>query len=176
MILTQLPAGTMLYRAHTPRWASRPASGAGAAAKGGRFNRQGVEALYLSLEALTALREYQQTLPVLPPCTICSYTVALRDLVDLRQLHRGEPWDDLWHDWREDWRYLKFELHIEPPTWVLSDLVWNKGYTGIVFPSQAHEGGANVMVFTDRLDGESNSIQVNDPDHRLPRDQASWRG
>jgi RES domain-containing protein len=104
MILTHLPAGTVLYRAHSPRWASRPASGAGAAAKGGRFNREGIEALYLSLEELTALREYQQTSPFLPPCTVCSYTVALRNLVDLRQLHRGPLWDDLWHDWREDWR------------------------------------------------------------------------
>jgi len=50
------------------------------------------------------------------PCAICSYTVALGDLVDLRQLHDGAPWDELWHDWREDWRHLRFELHIEPPT------------------------------------------------------------
>jgi RES domain-containing protein len=56
MILTHLPAGTVLYRALTPRWASRPASGAGAAAKGGRFNREGVEALYLSLEELAEIR------------------------------------------------------------------------------------------------------------------------
>nr|WP_268238075.1 RES domain-containing protein [Caballeronia grimmiae] len=57
MILTDLPKGTTLYRAHTPRWAARPMSGAGAALKGGRFNREGVEALYLSLEVLTALRD-----------------------------------------------------------------------------------------------------------------------
>ncbi|WP_256366326.1 RES family NAD+ phosphorylase [Ectothiorhodospira sp. BSL-9] len=111
MILVNLPAGTILFRAHTPQWASRPTSGAGAAIQGGRFNRDGVEALYLSLDEVTALREYQQTSPFLPPCTMCSYTVTLRDLVDLRQLYRGEPWDDLWHDWR----HLKFDLHIEPP-------------------------------------------------------------
>ena len=58
MILTDLPKGTTLYRAHTPRWADRPMSGAGAALKGGRFNREGVEALYLSLEELTALRSW----------------------------------------------------------------------------------------------------------------------
>ena len=50
MILHDLPPGTTLFRAHTPQWASRPTSGAGAAAKGGRFNREGIEALYLSLE------------------------------------------------------------------------------------------------------------------------------
>jgi RES domain-containing protein len=127
----------------------------------------------LSLEELTALREHQQTSPFLPPCTVCSYTVALRNLVDLRQLHRGPLWDELWQDWREDWRHLKFELHIEPPSWVLSDMVREQGYTGIVFPSQTHESGTNVVVFTDRL-GDGNSIDVNDPDGQLPRDQASW--
>jgi len=84
MILTRLPAGTALYRAHAPRWASRPVSGAGAAIRGGRFNREGVEALYLSLEELTALREYQQT-------SLCSYTATLENLFELRQLHHGEP-------------------------------------------------------------------------------------
>jgi RES domain-containing protein len=82
VILVDLHPGTTLFRAHTPQWASRPTSGAGAAARGGRFNREGVKALYLSLDELTALREYQQTSPFLPTCTICSYTVALRDLVD----------------------------------------------------------------------------------------------
>ncbi|MDR2213049.1 MAG: RES family NAD+ phosphorylase [Pseudomonadales bacterium] len=173
MILTDLPAGSMLYRAHTPRWSDRPVSGTGAAARGGRFNRAGIEALYLSLEDVTALREYQQTSPFLPPCTICSYTAALRNLVDLRQLHHGSPWDDLWHDWREDWRYLALELHIEPPTWVLGDLVRQQGHTGILFPSLAHEGGTNAVVFTEYL-GNGNSIEVNDPDHELPRNQASW--
>lgn len=173
MILHALPAGTTLFRAHAPQWASRPLSGQGAALKGGRFNRPGVAALYLSLDELTALREYQQTSPFLPPCTMCSYSVALRDVVDLRQLHHGEPWDDLWHDWREDWRGLRLEQHIEPPTWVLGDLVLARGYTGILFPSQVRTGGMNVVVYVDRLDGV-NTIAVNDPDHRLPQDQSSW--
>jgi len=173
MILTSLPPGTSLFRAHTPKWASQPLSGAGAAAKGGRFNREGVEALYLSLDELTALREYQQTSPILPPCTMCSYTAALSSLVDLRQLHRGAPWDDLWHDWREDWRHLRMDLHIEPPGWVLGDMVLGQGHTGILFPSLTHEGGVNVVVYPERLGGD-NTIEVNDPDHRLPGDQRSW--
>lgn len=173
MILFSLPLGTTLFRALTPQWASRPTSGAGAAIRGGRFNREGVEALYLSLDEVTALREYQQTSPFLPPCTICSYTAALRDLVDLRQLHHGAPWDELWHDWREDWRHLWFELHIEPPTWVLADLVLAHGYAGILFPSQVHEGGTNVVVYSDRLK-DGNSVTVNDADGRLPHDQSSW--
>lgn len=173
MILHDLPAGTTLFRAHTPEWASRPLSGAGAARKGGRFNRPGVSALYLSLDELTALREYQQTSPFLPPCTMCSYTAALRGLVDLRQLHSGEPWDELWYDWREDWRLLTLEQHIEPPTWVLGDLVLAQGHTGILFPSQVRDSGVNVVVYIDRLT-DGNTIEVNDPDQRLPQNQSSW--
>lgn len=173
MILLDLPSGTTLFRAHAPQWASRPTSGAGAAMRGGRFNREGIEALYLSLEELTALREYQQTSRFLPPCTMCSYSVALRNLVDLRSLHLGPPWDDLWQDWREDWRHLKFERHIEPPTWVLADMVRAQGHTGIVFPSLTHEGGTNVVVYPDRL-VDSNVVAVNDPDHQLPGDRSSW--
>ncbi|MFP3559119.1 hypothetical protein SB861_52085 [Paraburkholderia sp. SIMBA_049] len=35
------------------------------------------------------------------------------------------------------------------------------------------ESGKNVVVFTDRL-GDGNSIEVNDPDGQLPRDQTGW--
>lgn len=174
MILTDLPPGTSLYRAHTPRWASRPTSGMGAAASGGRFNREGVEALYLSLDEVTALREYQQTSSFLPPCTMCSYEVTLRNLVDLRQLDSRDVWDELWHDWQEDWRSLKFDLHIEPPTWVLSDMVLAQGHAGILFPSQVHADGTNVVVYVGHLKSV-NSIMVNDPDASLPRDQSSWQ-
>lgn len=51
-------------------------------------------------------------------------------------------------------------------------MVMDQGYTGILFPSQTHEGGTNVVVYLDHLKGD-NLIQVNDPDERLPRDQAS---
>ena len=139
------------------------------------FNREGVEALYLSLDEVTALREYQQASPFLPPCTMCSYSATIRGLVDLRQLHRGAPWDELWHDWREDWRHLKFEMHIEPPTWVLADMVLAAGHTGILFPSLTNDRGLNIVVYVDQLK-DGNSVQVNDPDRRLPRDQSSWSG
>ena len=105
---------------------------------------------------------------------MCSYTAALRDLVDLRKLHHGEPWDELWHDWREDWRHLKFEQHIEPPTWVLGDLVLAHSYTGILFPSQTPGCGTNVVVYIEQLNG-GNTIEIYDPDHDLPHDQSSWK-
>ena len=175
MILCDLPPDTTLFRAHTPQWAYRPTSGGGAAVRGGRFNREGIEALYLSFDELTALREYQQTSRFLPPCTMCSYTATLHGLVDLCQLHHGAPWDDLWHDWREDWRHLRFDAHIEPPTWVLADMVRGHGYAGIVFPSLNRAGGRNLVVYPDLIRG-GDSLRVNDPDGRLPRNPSSWTG
>ncbi|RZL91162.1 MAG: RES domain-containing protein [Variovorax sp.] len=50
----------------TPDWSYAPLSGAGAASQGGRANRQGVEAIYTSLDDQTALREYQQLSPLMP--------------------------------------------------------------------------------------------------------------
>ncbi len=62
---------------HAPRWATVPTSGAGAAVHGGRANRPGVLALYLALEPETAVREYQQLSPLMPPRTLVSYIVPL---------------------------------------------------------------------------------------------------
>ena len=47
------------------RYSSTPLSGAGAARAGGRFNRPGLEALYVSLEVLTAVAEYQLAVPLI---------------------------------------------------------------------------------------------------------------
>ena len=58
MILTDLGSVTA-YRMHTPKWATAPTREAAVAAHGGRANRPGIPALYLALEADTAVREYQ---------------------------------------------------------------------------------------------------------------------
>ena len=173
MILTELPPNTILLRAHTPRWSAYPTSGKGAAVYGGHFNREGVEALYLSLEPATALGEYQQASPFLPPCTLCSYRVHLSQMVDLYQLDRTGNWHELWHDWRDDWRVSRYELHIEPPTWVLSDMVLAKGYTGITFPSIVMPGGTNIVIYPEMM-REEDWIEVIDPDGALPGNQDSW--
>ena len=55
MILTDLKTITA-YRMHSPKWAVWPTSGAGAAKHGGRANRPGLPALYLALDADTAVK------------------------------------------------------------------------------------------------------------------------
>lgn len=171
MIVTLPPQPLSLYRANTPKFSSTPLSGKGAAIAGGRFNRPGMEALYLSLEPATAVAEYQQDSILPPPLTLCAYEAHLPRLVDLRQLDGS--WDALWNDWNDDWRELWFGQHIEPASWVLSDLVRAAGRPGIFFPSLRAPGGTNVVLYPDLLIGHG-TIAVHDPGHSLPKDQSSW--
>jgi RES domain-containing protein len=108
--LIELLPERILYRVNTPKWASSPTSGAGAAIEGGRFNRTGVEALYLSFDETTALREYQQDEPIMPPGTIAAYHVALDQVVDFSNGFVSGMWDPIWEDWNCNWRGLRM-LH-----------------------------------------------------------------
>jgi RES domain-containing protein len=82
MIFTPLIAD--VYRVHQPKWSFAPTSGAGVGTYGGRANRPGVNALYLSLEPETALAEYQQRDALLPPGLMVSYNVSIDAIVDFR--------------------------------------------------------------------------------------------
>ena len=71
----------LLYRALNPVWAGHPLSGAGAARHGGRFNRQGRDALYTSLSPHTAIREANQV-GTLQPTTLVAYRADVWPLFD----------------------------------------------------------------------------------------------
>ena len=120
MILTDLGA-LAAYRMHTPKWATAPTSGAVAAAHGGRANCPGVQALYLALEADTAVREYQQVSPLMPPGTLVSYTVSAKAVVDFQRGYDSAAWSPLREEFYCDWRELWFNQRVDPPSWVLAD-------------------------------------------------------
>ena len=103
MIQTDLRQLTA-YRMHVPRWAGSPLSGEGAAIHGGRANRPGIGALYLSLEIETAAREYQQLSPLMPPGTLVTYEVTVEAVVDFRAGYSAGQWSCLWEDFMGDWR------------------------------------------------------------------------
>lgn len=172
MITSQLPIPVDLFRMNVPRYASTPLSGAGAARAGGRYNRPGLEALYLSLEIPTAIAEYQQSSPHLLPATICSYPATLPPLVDLRLLGTG-TWDTIWQDWNVDWRQIQADGKIDPPTWDMGDLALDAGIPGIIFPSIVNPCGTNVVLFLEAIRGKG-TITVHDPNGTLPKNQASW--
>lgn len=173
MIESSLQNGALFYRAHTPQWAAQPLSGAGAALRGGRFNRPGLHALYLADSPTTAIAEYQQLDSLLPPCTLVTYRVVLRRVVDFRAGFAPDQWAPLWQEWSCEWRRMSIVEKIEPPSWVLADEVVQAGFAGIVFPS-LRSSGVNLVVFSDQL-GVGDALAVHDPRAALPRDQSSWQ-
>ena len=72
----------VVYRAHDPRWAWTPLSGEGARRCGGRFNRQGLPALYLSFSLSTAVREASPIGRRMQPLVLCAYQVDVDPVFD----------------------------------------------------------------------------------------------
>lgn len=165
--------GEVYHRYLTPKWAFMPTSGAGAAMDGGRFNRLGIEALYLSRSPQTALDEYRQGASITPPATLAAYEVTLGEVADLSEGFDPDHWDVAWAGWDCAWRQIARIDKKVPPSWTVADVVISKGLRGILFPSLRHAGGTNLVVFPANLTA-GDSIVVHDPDQRLPRDQSSW--
>lgn len=135
------------YRVISPAFAAQPLSGQGAARQGGRFNRPGHEALYLSIDEATALAEYRQDNPWLPPGTICTFFVNGLRVADPSAGFDAAHWPALWADHAVDWRTEWFGHAVEPPTWYMADDVVAAGLDGILFPSQARAGATNLVVY-----------------------------
>ncbi len=150
------------YRVITPVYAGTPLSGAGAARQGGRFNRPGQEALYLSTDEATALAEYKQDNPWLPPGTICTFFIRELRVADFSAGFDSEKWPALWSDFSVDWRAEWFGKSIEPPTWYMADDTVAEGLDGILFPSQAHPGGTNLVIYQSSV-RPANQLRVYDP-------------
>ena len=173
MKITRIGPAEIFHRYLTPKWAFLPTSGAGAAIDGGRFNRPGIEALYLSRSAQTALEEYKQGASITPPATLAAYKITLAEVADLSQGFDPNLWDSTWKDWDCAWRQIARIDRKVPPSWNLADLVITAGMRGILFPSLRHAGGTNLLIFLANL-VESDAVTVYDPDHRLPHNQSSW--
>jgi RES domain-containing protein len=172
MIVTTIDPSVALYRAHTPQWASQPLSGAGAAKKGGRLNRPGVHALYLSLTTEGAIAEYTQDEPLMPPCTLVAYRAQLSSVVDFGSGYDPASWDPLWQELTCNWRGTLMLDGIEPPSWSLADMAIVAGHCGIRYPAQ-RACGLNLVVYTDAV-RPPDYVAAHDPGERLPRDRSSW--
>ncbi|WP_233151250.1 RES family NAD+ phosphorylase [Sphingomonas mollis] len=162
------------YRYLTPKWAYLPLSGAGAASAGGRFNRPGIEAVYLSAEPDTALAEYRQGSSLPNPAMLAAYQIALIDVIDLSAGYDAAHWGASWADWNCDWRWIARIDHKVPPSWRLGDEAIRSGARGLLFPSTHQAAGTNLVVFSANLTADD-LFGVHDPDHMLPRDQRSWQ-
>ena len=164
------------FRAHDPKWAFSPISGAGAALKGGRFNPVGVPALYLALTLSGMFKEMGHGFGHrFDPLTVCSYDVDMEDVTDLRtEVDRkaaGIELDDLACAWAHD-----LALRRRPASWNVVENLIKRGVAGILVPSfavGARPGMDNLVLWTWGAD-LPHRVRVHDPDGRLPKDQSSW--
>jgi RES domain-containing protein len=164
------------FRAHDPRWSWTPLSGRGAALRGGRFNWAGLEALYLSLSPMTAVREAAGgLLHRLEPLLLCTYTIDCDDVTDLRTLaacaeHHVRP-DDLACAWASD-----LYAGRRPPSQAVARRLLDQGAAGMLAPSFASGAGpddANLILWRWGPD-LPHRVNVHDPSGRLPKNQLSW--
>lgn len=161
------------FRLLTPRWAHAPCSGEGAAITGGRYNRPGRRALYLSEDLPTAWAEYQQAGYLPRPGTVAVFEVRAEQIADLSDAKRlealGVTGDELRCAWRHIWRIEK-RL---PPTWRLADRLIAAGGQGAVYRSVVSPAGRNLVLWLDGP-GDPARVTVIDPKGDLPRDASSW--
>jgi RES domain-containing protein len=172
--LVGLGPDAVFHRYVTPKWAFVPTSGAGAAAEGGRFNRPGVEALYLAQSAETALEELKQGASIVPPATLIAFKITVAEIVDFSSGFNPAVCAPEWADWTCAWKKIARIDKKVPPSWRLADAVITTGYRGLLFPSTRHPGGINLVLYPQNLKPDD-AIHFHDPDGRLPTDQSSWR-
>ncbi len=164
------------YRAHNPRWAWTPLSGEGAAGRGGRFNPNGIPALYLALTIEGMFFEMGHGLSrIFEPLTVCTYEVDMSGLVDLRtddlRSAAGIHHSDMACGWEYD-----LTTGVRPASWTIYDRLASAGTTGILVPSFARGARAdmfNLVLWTWGRD-LPHKVAVHDPSGRLPKDQLSW--
>jgi RES domain-containing protein len=145
------------------RWQRSPL-GSGAHLTGGRWNRQGQSALYLSLDHSTAIAEYNQAF--VRPGTLVEYDISAGAIADFTDNARLRA-----HDIEEAaltslWREIRDLEGRTPPSWELADALIAAGAEGALVPSVQHRGGTNLVLW--RWGGEAGAeVRVIDPERDL---------
>jgi hypothetical protein len=71
------------------------------------------------------------------------------------------------------WRKIARIDGKRPVFWLLSDIAITAGYKGNPLSIAPARRRRNLVVFSANLDA-GDSVEVHDPDGRLPQDQSSW--
>jgi RES domain-containing protein len=165
------PESMTLWRAFVPRWAYLPLSGEGAARFGGRWNPVGQPAIYAARELSTAWAEYNQGF-VQHPALIAQLELTGASLADLTDPATLATFGVDAEIHKCEWRALLDEGRT-PETHLLRAKLIEAGRDGVIYPSFMSPGGTCVALW--RWNGEGGPrLRIVDPDHRLPRNPASW--
>jgi RES domain-containing protein len=163
--------GLTLWRAFVPRWSYLPLSGEGAARFGGRWNPVGAPTIYAARELSTAWAEYNQGF-VQHPALIARLELTgatPADLTDAAEMRRLGLSPDI-H--RCEWRAIMDEGAV-PETHVLRERLLGAGMDGVIYPSFMSPGGTCVALWRWNAEGAP-SLEIIDPEGRLPKSPASW--
>jgi RES domain-containing protein len=109
------------------------------------------------------------------PLTICSYSVDVDDLIDLRtEAGRAAEGIEL-ADMACAWAYDRASGRI-PPSWDISRSLIAKGTAGILTPSFATAARADLanLVLWRWGPTPPHKVEVHHPSGRLPKNQSSW--
>lgn len=68
---------------------------------------------------------------------------------------------------------MAFLENVEPPSWVIGNLVREAGHAGILYRSARNPALTCLVLFPEMA--ERFKAPVYDPDGRLPRNADSWR-
>lgn len=165
----------IVYRAHDPKWAFAPDSGAGAAFYGGRFNPPGTPTLYATASVMGAITEAAQGMALrIQPLTIVAYQVDHAAVADLSTPAACDAADVAWADVACDWAYLAATKQ-PVPSWTLAQTLHRRGAGAIRVPSfatGAKQGDTN-LVFWRWGRKPPMRVTVIDNKDKLPRDQHS---
>jgi RES domain-containing protein len=129
------------FRVLKPRYAHQPLSGEGAKLVGGRFNRLGQPALYLSADPQTAYAEYTQTLYDRPGL-LCSYDVDLAPVFDLTDSDTVAALGVSIADLAGRWLGVP-----DPPSQRLAERLVGEGWSGAVYRSAQRPEGTNLVAW-----------------------------
>ena len=165
----------LAYRAHNPLWAWNPLSGEGARRRGGRFNRKGLNALYLSLSPVTALKEVQPPKQPLQPIVLCAYEIDVAPILDCTDERQRDEMGIADKDLTcPNWE-MEMYSGLIPASQVLVDLLLASGFAGMRVRSFAAGAGPddlNLVLWKWSAELPTRVVLIDDENRLVGRRQA----
>jgi hypothetical protein len=104
---------------------------------------------------------------------VVTYRVTAQAVVDFTGGYQEERWSPIWAEAYGNWKGMAFLENVEPPSWVIGDLVRQAGYPGILYACVRDPAHRCLVLFPDLADRFR--APAYDPEGRLPRNAQSWK-